>query len=417
MLHDLLIAGVVTGGKDHALGSVELDVLIAVLCIADDHAGHAAVAVLEQLGAKAAVEGLGTGLDGLVQVGFHHKALLILAGGAEFHAGGEGGELFVAVVVVLGLRPCQRHQNALVELLLRDHLTGGVADGQLRISLDEPIHDLVCMAGPLFQDGALVAEGALAHQAVDHHILVHNVLAAPALVQAAVQQSVLAAAAVEGGALLHNSDLCALLGGGAGSADAGQTGTDDDHIKVLRLGSLHIRLLTQPVLAGISSLLCGRGLGLYAHGLLDAAGGSFLDGVGGDGSAGDVVDFGILCFHQRLLQGGGSHAADALGLVGGIHHHIGDSSGAEGHGHLHLADAGSSAGVGAGGVDSVCYAAGRSAAAVAGSQSACGDAAHGGGSGNLQKALTRDLFHLVSPFLCSFFFRVCGIFCPCPQIV
>ena len=31
VLHDLLIAGVVAGGKDHALGSVELDVLIAVL--------------------------------------------------------------------------------------------------------------------------------------------------------------------------------------------------------------------------------------------------------------------------------------------------------------------------------------------------------------------------------------------------
>lgn len=224
MLHDLLVAGVVAGSQDHALGSVELDVLVVILCVADDHAGHAAVAVLQQLGAEAAEEGLCTVLNGLVQVGFHYKALLILAGRAELHAGREGGELFVAVIVVLGLRPCQRHQNTLVELLLGHGLTGGVADGQLGVSLDEPVHDLVCMGSPLFQDGALVAVGALAHQAVDHNILVHDVLTAPALVQAAVQQGILAAAAVEGRALFHDGNFCALLGSRTGSADAGQTG-------------------------------------------------------------------------------------------------------------------------------------------------------------------------------------------------
>ena len=113
---------------------VELDVLVVILCVADDHAGHAAVAVLQQLGAEAAEEGLCTVLNGLVQVGFHYKALLILAGRAELHAGREGGELFVAVIVVLGLRHASGTRNTLVELLLGHGLTGGVADGQLGVS-------------------------------------------------------------------------------------------------------------------------------------------------------------------------------------------------------------------------------------------------------------------------------------------
>ena len=272
----------------------------------------------------------------------------------------------------------------------------------------------MCVAGPLLQDGALVAVGALAHQAVDHHVLVHDVLAAPALVQGAVQQGVLAAAAVEGRTLLDDGDLGALLGGSAGSADAGQAGTDDDHVEVLGLTGLHVRLLAQPVVAGVGGGVIGSGgVGLDAHGLLDAAGGSFLDGIGGDGGTGNVVHLGALGSHQGLLQGGSGHAADVLGLVGGIHHHFGDGSLAEGHGDLHLTDAGGGAGVGAGGVNGIAGCGGSGAGGacrIAGSQSAGGDTAHGSGGSDLEEALARDLFHHDSPF--SFFssFRVCGTF-------
>ena len=47
---------------------------------------------------------------------------------------------------------------------------------RLGVSLDEPVHDLVCMGSPLFQDGALVAVGALAHQAVDQNIVDEDVV-------------------------------------------------------------------------------------------------------------------------------------------------------------------------------------------------------------------------------------------------
>ena len=172
----------------------------------------------------------------------------------------------------------------------------------------------------------------------------------------------------------------------------------DCHVHINGLGDLalvDLRLGTQPVL--IEGRCSGvAACGVDAHCLLDAACGGLLDGVGGDGSAGDVVDLGALSSHQGVLQGGGCHAADALGLVGGVNDHVGDGGLAEGHGDLHLTDAGGGAGVSAGGVDGLAGGGGGAAgrACVAGGQCAGGNAAHSGSGGNLQEAFTRDLFHL-----------------------
>ena len=411
VFHDLLIARVVAGGQYDAHPRVELDVAAAVVGVPDDDAGHPATVVLQQLGTEAAKEGLGPGLDGLVQVGLDHKALLVRPGGAELHAGGEGGELLVVVVVVLRLGPGQRNQNALVELFLGDGLPGGVADGHVGASLDEPVDGFMAVGGPFFQDGALVAVGALPHQAVHHHVLIHDALAAPAAVEAAVQNGVLTAAAVEGCTLLDNGDRRALFGGGTGGADAGQAGAHNHHVKVqLFADRIDDRLFSQPVIAGVSGRFLGGRLDSDAHGLLDAAGGRRLDGVSGDGRARDIVDLGTLGGHQGLLQGGRSHPADGFRLFGGVHHHLGNGGLRECHGHLHLADAGGGTGVGARGVEGLAArCGGRTACRVfAGCQRAGGYAAHGGCRGDLHKAfagnfhtsISSDLFLLDRSAVC-----------------
>ena len=292
VLHDALVGAVVAGGQDDALGRVELDIAVAVLRIAHDDAGHAARVVLEQLGGEAAEEGLRAQLDGLVQVGLHDEALLILAAGAELHGGREGRELLVPVVVVLRLRPGQRHKNALVKLLLRDRLTGGIADRQLRIRADEPVDGFPGVVGPALDDGALVAVGALAHQAVDDDVGVHDVRAAPALVQRAVEHGVLAGAAVEGRALLDDGDAGALLSRCARGAHAGQARAHDDDVHVDHLIDRRgLRLLAEPVaLVCRSALHDRRDLHRLALGLRDTGLRSVDDRLAGDRHAGHGVD-------------------------------------------------------------------------------------------------------------------------------
>ena len=169
-------------------------------------------------------------------------------------------------------------------------------------------------------------------------------VAAPLGLHLAVDDGVLAAAAL-GPSAFSKAATDRVLSDAAAGGNACDAAAHDCHIHINGLGDLalvDLRLGTQPVLIG------GRcsgvaACGVDAHCLLDAACGGLLDGVGGDGSAGDVVDLGALSSHQGVLQGGGCHAADALGLVGGVNDHVGDGGLAEGHGDLHLTDAGGGA--------------------------------------------------------------------------
>ena len=113
---------------------------------------------------------------------------------------------------------------------------------------------------------------------------------------------------------------------------------------------------------------------------------------------------------QLVLQLLGSSSAVGSGLAGGIDHNVGHSTVREGHGDLDgRGNALSSAGVGTGGVAACCTggSGGGGACSVAGSQCTGGDTGHGSGSGDLQKAFTRDLVHawmiLSSLFLFLFF--------------
>ena len=398
MLQHLGVLGVIAGGQDDALGGVALDVL-AGGSIAGIQA-HAAAVLHDELFHKAAVEGVHVaGVNGLLHVGIDGDGLV----GQELHGGGVAGEALLLPVVVLGQR-VENGDQEVVCVLVRDGAAGGLGVVQLRVCFHPPVKDIADVVSPLAHNGALAAVGAF------HHVRVHDLVdlltspgvAAPLSLHIAVDDGILAAAALGTVSLFKGCHLAAVLGDAAHGCHTGNAAAHHGHIHVHRLGDLalvDLRLGAQPVvLRSGSGAVCA--VCLDAHGLLDAAGSRLLDGIGGDGSAGDVIDLGTLCGHDGLLQGGCGHAADALGLVGSIDDHLGDGGLAEGHGHLHLTDAGGRAGVGTGGVDGIAGSggAGRSCG-VAGSQCTGGNTAHGGSGGDLQKAFAGDLFHLDFLFL------------------
>ena len=97
-----------------------------------------------------------------------------------------------------------------------------------------------------------------------------------------------------------------------------------------------------------------------------------------------------------------SGSAERSGLAGGVHHHVGDSAVREGHGDLDGGgDALGGALVGAGDVLTGSTGGSGAGGGIAGSQCAGSDTAHGGGSGDLQKAFAGDLIHRDALFLFS----------------
>ena len=392
MLEHLGVLGVVASGEDDALGGVALDVL-AGGGIAGVEA-HAAAILHDELLDEAAVEGLDiAGVDGFLHIGLDGDVLV----GLELDGSGVAGEALLLPVVVLGQR-VEDGDDEVVRALVGDSAAGGLGVVQVGVCLHPPVEGVADVVGPLAHDAALAAVGALHHVRVDDvvDLLAGPGVAAPLGLHLAVDDGVLAAAALGAVGLLESSHQTAVLSDAAAGGNACDAAAHHGHIHVNGLGDLalvDLRLGTQPVLIGgrcSSVAACG----VDAHCLLDAACGGLLDGVGGDGSAGDVVDLGALSSHQGVLQGGGCHAADALGLVGGVNDHVGDGGLAEGHGDLHLTDAGGGAGISAGGVDGLAGGGGSAAgrACVAGGQCAGGNAAHSGSGGNLQEAFTRDLF-------------------------
>ena len=378
VLEHLGVLGVVAGGEDDALGSVALDVL-ASGGIAGVEA-HAAAIIHDELLNEAAVEGLDiAGVDGFLHIGLDGDVLV----GLELNGSGVAGEALLLPVVVLGQR-VEDGDDEIVRALVGNSAAGGLGVVQVGVCLHPPVEGVADVVGPLAHDAALAAVGALHHVGVDDvvDLLTGPGVAAPLGLHLAVDDGILAAAALGAVGLLESSHQTAVLGDAAAGGNACDAAAHDCHIHVNGLGDLalvDLRLGTQPVLIG------GRCSGVAACGV-DAH----------DGSAGDVVDLGALSSHQGVFQGGGCHAADALGLVGGVNDHVGDGGLAEGHGDLHLTDAGSGAGISAGGVDGLAGRGGGAAgrACVAGGQCAGGNAAHSGSGGNLQEAFTRDLFHL-----------------------
>ena len=207
------------------------------------------------------------------------------------------------------------------------------------------------------------------------------------------------------GVLLDDAEVQAVGSSIGGSEHTAVACTHDQDVGVHGLGDgglIDIGLGAQPVVCIAGGQLHAGDHGL-ALSLCVAALGSLHHGIGGDGGAGNAVDLGRTGSQQLLAQLIGSGSAEGSGLAGGVHHHIGDSAVGEGHGDLDGGgDTLGSAFVGAGNVLTGSTGSGsgsRAGGGIAGSQSTGGHTAHGGGSGNLDKALTGDLVHRYALFL------------------
>ena len=387
---------------------------VTILSILCDHAGDASIGILFQLG-KAGVK--------VDAVAFALNVLL------EHHVAG----LFSAAVIDLLHR---EHQLALAHLRVIRPL-GFIAGGQVA-------HIVI---GFVFQDaGNKIMHGSgFVDPGLDHALVAATAHRTGDLAQqlgavnrsnpfflcfAAINGAIPVTGLHDGRILFDHAEIQPVLCSISGCAHTTVACAHDDDIGIPCLGDgglVDVGLGAQPVV-----LIAGRQLHAgnhsFALGLCVAALGSLHHGIGGDGRAGNTVDLGRTGSHQLLAQLIGSGSAVGSSLAGGVHHHVGDGAVGEGHGDLDGGgDALGSALIGAGDVGAGCTGSGSAAGSsggggaggcIAGSQSTGGDTAHGGGSGDLQKAFAGDLVHryalflfIVSILLCpSAMHRDCGIF-------
>ena len=243
----------------------------------------------------------------------------------------------------------------------------------------------------------------------------------------------------DGGVLLDDAEVQAVLGGEGGGAHAAVAGAHDDDIGVPGLGDgglVDVGLGAQPVILVAGGQLnrshhrLAHGLGKAALGGLHDGLGSVHDGLGSDGGTRHAVDLSRTGGQQLLLQLLGCGGAVGSSFTRGIHHHVGDSVLAEGHGDLDgggnalggaLIGAGDVGGAGGHRACARSCAGCPRAGSLAGSQCAGGHAAHGGGSGDLQKAFAGNLFHDPNSFFSfllrkTFLFRTdCGFLNNCSE--
>ena len=391
LLHHVRVAA---AGQQNALGCVVADEVVVIHVLGDD-AGDAAGIVLFQLGqADLEVHVVAQLLDVLQQQFIAGRAGLALAGHVVvlFH----GEEVVGVVFGVLG-GPCSLAAGGEIAhpavLVFQDAPHKVVHSGRL---VDPGLDNaLVALAGSVAGDLAQqlgtvkgLLTGSLGCGGVDGTVPVAGVLHVAVLLDDAEVQAV---GSCIGGSK-HTAVAC------THNEDVGVHGLSD--------GSLvDIRLFAQPVVC----VACGQ-LHTGHHGLTlclcVAALGSLHHGIGGDGRAGNAVDLGRTGSHQLLTQLIGSGSAERSGLAGGVHHHVGDSAVGEGHGDLDGGgDALGGALVGAGNVLTGGTGGSGAGGGIAGGQSTGSDTAHGGGSGDLQKAFAGDLVHsgfLLFLFLCLF---------------
>ena len=359
-----------------------------VICGAlGDHAGDASIGIFFQLG-KACVK--------VDAVAFAFNVLL------EHHVAG----LFGAAVIDLLHR---EHQLALAHLRVIRPL-GFIAGGQvahivIRFVFQDAGNKIMHGSGFVDPglDHALVA--ATAHRTGDlaQQLGAVNRSDPFFLCFAAINGAVPVTGLHDGRILLDDAEIQPVLCSISGCAHTTVACAHDDDIGIPCLGDgglVDVGLGAQPVVLIAGGQLHARNHSL-ALGLCVAALGSLHHGIGGDGRAGNTVDLGRTGSHQLLAQLIGSGSAVGSSLAGGVHDHIGHGAVGEGHGDLDGGgDALGSALVGAGDVlAGSTGSGGRTGSGIAGSQSTGGHTAHGGSSGDLDKALTGDLVHRYALFL------------------
>ena len=404
LLHHVGVAGIAAAGQQNALGCMDADevTILSILC---DHTGNAAVCVLFQLSQTGVeVHAVALALDVLLE---HHVAGLF-TGAVVYLLHGEHkfGLAHLGVIRPLGFIAGGQVAHIVIRFVFQDagnkimHGSGFVDPG-----LD---HALVAAAA--HRTGDLAQQLGTVHRG--------NALL---LCFAAVDSAVPVAGVHDGGVLLDDAEVQSVLGGISSGTHAAVACAHDDDIGIPGLGDgslVDVGLGAQPVVLVAGGQLYA-GDNSLALCLCIAILGSFHDSLGGDGGTGNAVDLGRTCSHQLLAQLICGSSTVGCGLTRGVNYNVGDSALREGHGDLDGGgDALGSALIGAGDVGAGCTGSGSAAGSsggggaggcIAGSQSTGGDTAHGGGSGDLQKAFAGDLVHAFLSFLCFFFF-VCDTY-------
>ena len=391
LLHHVGVAGEAAAGQKHALIGVVTDEVVILGALGDD-TGNAAIAVLFQLG-KAGLE-------------VHIVAQLLNVLQQQLIAGCAGSTLAGHVVVLL-------HRVEVVGVVLGvlcrpcSLAAGGEIAHPAVVILQNAAHKVVHggrLIDPGFDHALVALAGGVAGDLAQQLCLIGGGFAS-LLSGSRINSAVPVTGVLHVGVLLDNTEVQAVGSSIGGSEHTTVACTHDQDVGVHGLGDgglVDIGLGAQPVVCIAGGQLNAGNHGL-ALGLCVAALGSLHHGIGGDGRTGNTVDLGRTSSQQLLAQFVSSSSAEGSGLTGGVHHHVGDSAVGEGHGDLDGGgDALGSAFVGAGNVLTGSTGSGsgsRAGSGIAGSQSTGGHTAHGGGSGNLDKALTGDLIHRYALFL------------------
>ena len=159
---------------------------------------------------EAAVEGLDiAGVDGFLHIGLDGDVLV----GLELDGSGVAGETLLLPVVVLGQR-VEDGDDEVVRALIGNSAAGGLGVVQIRVCFHPPVKGIADVVGPLAHDAALAAVGALHHVGVDDvvDLLAGPGVAAPLGLHIAVDDGILAAAALGTVSLFKGCHLAAVLG-------------------------------------------------------------------------------------------------------------------------------------------------------------------------------------------------------------
>ena len=380
--HHVIVQGVAAGADDDALGSVDADVL-AVLVLSDD-ADHAVV-LLHQLHHGGVVHELDAETRGIIGQDLctvQGLAGAVVGTGPAGRVAGSKVDVAVAVVVAAGLVP-QLHAAVSQTIAVPvDGLSGLLAEQAHQALVDVTGCDLGHLGDVI--------------ELVD--------LGAPFLLVTAVDGAQVVADAAAGH-LVDDQGLCAVLGSAAGCKQAARAAADHQNFGLEGVHDVAVSddgSGAQPLRGAVVHGLGGLVGGGQTHGLLNAACGCLLHGLAGDGGTGNAVDLRALGGHQCFLEVRSGIHSQCDGLLGGVHLHFGDGTVAEGHGDGHGTGTGLGSGVGARGIDARVAGGSRGAvclAVVAGSQTGSRHAGHGSRRSDLQKALTREFFHVVLLFL------------------
>ena len=327
-----VILGIVAGSEDDALFRVGEDVF-AGFGIAQISASAAAVFHQELHGKVTVTLFYIPSGDCCLHVLIHVDTLVR----QEFHRRRIAGEGLLAPVIVF--RQGQKDgDEEVARILVGDGGPGLVGIVELRVRCYPPVENLADVVGPFGDDAALTLVTGLHHVEVDHpvDIFLGKDVTTPAVLDIAVDDRVLTAAALGTAGLVDRDDFCALLRRGTDSRHPRNAAADDQHVGAdlfFYIRSCDLRGLTKPVI--VRSCLCRRFPGCSGS-RAGRLGNAVVDRgahcVAGDGRAGYCVDLAALRVEYGLLQQGAGTTAEFGSLTRGVDHNVENAGFVKGHG-------------------------------------------------------------------------------------